>query len=176
MAPEVLEEAVRHSGGAAPIRARLIAGILDSSVVLVALGIFLGVFHAAGGSIEAGPEGFRTLTFSFLGLLFFYWIFYVRYVGETAGMTWMRLRIVTLDGRRPTGLQKWIRAGGTILSCCAAGLGFLWSLADEDRLTWHDRISRTHVIEDRGQGPRRRSHVGLARPRSGPRTRAARRA
>ena len=24
------------------------------------------------------------------------------------------------------------------------GLGFLWSLFDEDRLGWHDRITRTY--------------------------------
>ncbi len=25
------------------------------------------------------------------------------------------------------------------------GLGYVWALVDEDRVGWHDRISRTHV-------------------------------
>ena len=25
------------------------------------------------------------------------------------------------------------------------GLGYFWALVDEDRVGWHDRISRTHV-------------------------------
>jgi hypothetical protein len=25
------------------------------------------------------------------------------------------------------------------------GLGYAWALVDEDRMGWHDRISRTHV-------------------------------
>ena len=134
--------------GTAPMRARLIAGVMDVAVVLVALGVFVGVFHNLGDSLGADAESFRTLGFVFLGLLFFYWIFYLRYVGETAGMTWMRLRIVSVDGQPPSALQKWGRAVGTILSCCAAGLGFLWTLADEEKLTWHDRMSQTYVTDE----------------------------
>jgi uncharacterized RDD family membrane protein YckC len=146
-APRAPSEAVYQNDAVAPIQARVIAGVLDFSLVVVALGVFLGIFHTGGGTVGTGPEAFRTLAFAFLGLLFFYWIFYLRYVGETAGMTWMKLRVRSLDGGTPTPLQKWLRAGGTILSYCAAGLGFLWSLADEDKLTWHDRMSRTYITQ-----------------------------
>jgi hypothetical protein len=27
------------------------------------------------------------------------------------------------------------------------GLGYAWAMVDEDRMGWHDRISRTHVRE-----------------------------
>jgi len=29
------------------------------------------------------------------------------------------------------------------LSLCSAGLGLIWSLADEEGLTWHDHMSKT---------------------------------
>jgi hypothetical protein len=35
------------------------------------------------------------------------------------------------------------RLASGALSFCAAGLGFLWALVDEETLTWHDHISRT---------------------------------
>ena len=146
-APQAPDATLQQDHAVAPIQARVIAGVLDFSLVVVALGVFLGIFHTGGGTVGTGPEAFRTLAFAFLGLLFFYWIFYLRYVGETAGMTWMKLRVRSLDGGTPTPFQKWLRAGGTILSYCAAGLGFLWSVVDEDKLTWHDRMSRTYLTQ-----------------------------
>ena len=160
----------------APVQARLIAGVLDMAVVLVALGVFIGVFHRIGGDLETGAESFRTIFFVFLGLLFFYWTFYLRYIGETAGMTWMRLRVVTFDGRAPSTVQKWVRTAGTILSCCAAGLGFFWALADEEKLTWHDRMSRTYITDAPDQVAASQPTVRLERPLARPLPRAARRA
>ncbi|MDA1315243.1 MAG: RDD family protein [Acidobacteria bacterium] len=175
-APQEADETLRGSGAIAPVRDRAIAGVLDFSMVIVALGVFLGVFHTIGGTVGEGPEAFRTLAFAFIGLLFFYWIFYLRYVGETAGMSWMKLRVSSFDGKAPTPLQKWLRAGGTILSCCAAGMGFLWSLADEDTLTWHDRMSRTCLTRLPEESAASRSRVRLTRSSLRTLPRAARRA
>ena len=169
--PEVSARSERVPG-TAPMRARFIAGVMDLAVVVVALGVFLGVFHNLGDSLGTDMESFRTLGFVFVGILFFYWIFYLRYVGETAGMTWMRLRIVSVDGQPPSDLQKWGRAVGTILSCCAAWLGFLWALADEEKLTWHDRMSQTYVTDEPFPPslPPVTSLVGSAQSRTHPRT------
>lgn len=168
--PEVSTRSEREPG-TAPMRARFVAGVMDVAVVVVALGVFLGVFHNLGDSLGTEVESFRTLGFVFVGILFFYWIFYLRYVGETAGMTWMRLRIVSFDGQPPSDLQKWGRAVGTILSCCAAGLGFLWALADEEKLTWHDRMSQTYVTDEPSPPslPPVTSLVGSAQLRTPPR-------
>jgi uncharacterized RDD family membrane protein YckC len=174
-APDEPGETLRGSGAIASVRSRAIAGVLDFSMVIVALGVFLGLFHGVGGTVGEGPEAFRTLAFAFVGLLFFYWIFYLRYVGETAGMSWMKLRVVSFDGRMPSPWQKWLRAGGTILSCCAAGMGFLWSLADEETLTWHDRMSRTCLTQLPEETATGRSRVRLTRSNSRTLPRAARR-
>jgi hypothetical protein len=32
-----------------------------------------------------------------------------------------------------------------LLSVLPVGVGIGWSLFDEDRLTWHDRLSRTYL-------------------------------
>ena len=38
--------------------------------------------------------------------------------------------------------SMWRMAGG-LLSVISVGLGLLWAVFDEDRLTWHDHVSRT---------------------------------
>ena len=82
---------------AAPIRLRAMAGLLDLTLVLIALGIFVGVLHALGGTVSPDEEGLRSLLFAFFGILAFYWIFYLRYIGETAGMHWLRLRVLDFN-------------------------------------------------------------------------------
>ena len=32
---------------------------------------------------------------------------------------------------------------GACLSFCAGGVGLLWALADEEKLAWHDHMSKT---------------------------------
>jgi hypothetical protein len=36
------------------------------------------------------------------------------------------------------------RIVAVLLSACPFGLGFLWAALDEDRLAWHDRVSRMY--------------------------------
>ena len=148
---------------AAPIRLRATAGLLDLALVLVALGVFVGALHVLGKTIYPDGEGMRALAGAFFGILTFYWILYLRYIGETAGMHWLGLHVVGFNGQVPRDSQRWARAIGTILSTAALGLGFAWSMADEDRLTWHDRLSKTFVT--RASPTRRPTEVSSRRVR-----------
>ena len=68
------------------------------------------------------------------------------YGGQTLGMRAWRLKLVRHDGRNPTivdGLKRYLLAW---LSALPLGLGFLWSLWDKHRYTWHDHLSGTHLI------------------------------
>ena len=50
----------------------------------------------------------------------------------------------------PTGVippSKWLPLFCAILSWLPAGLGYFWQLWDTDKLTWHDRLSQTRVID-----------------------------
>ena len=172
----VEDEGATSETGAAPILIRAIAGLLDIALVLVALGVFIGVFRALGGSVSPDFEGVRALVFAFFGILAFYWILYLRYIGETAGMNWMGLHIVGFNGHPPDEGQRWARALGTILSTAAIGLGFVWAAADEDRLTWHDRLSRTFVTRARPASERTTSPTRRRRPKRSAIMKAAHRA
>ena len=129
----------------APIKYRFIAGLLDICVVAAALGVFLGIMHLMNPAILVGPNRLPVVGGAFLALQVIYWIAYLRLMGSTAGMHWTGLRVFNLDAQSPDVQQRWTRLFATVLSAAALGVGFLWSLFDEQRLTWHDRVSKTFV-------------------------------
>ncbi|MCR6494887.1 RDD family protein [Thermomonas sp. S9] len=69
--------------------------------------------------------------------------------GQTLGMRPWRLHLVAVDGGRPGWRALWLRYALGGVSLLAGGLGFWWAWLDRDRLTWHDRLSRTRLL--RGQ-------------------------
>jgi uncharacterized RDD family membrane protein YckC len=66
--------------------------------------------------------------------------------GRTLGMQSWRLQLETTAGGDIGFASANIRFFAAIVSWLPAGLGFLWSLWDKDRLTWHDRLSGTHIV------------------------------
>ena len=78
----------------------------------------------------------------FLLVGFTYGLFFALAGAETPGMHWTQLRLTTFDGFPPEKKHRFIRFGGACLSRCTL-LGLLWSLADEECLTWQDHISLT---------------------------------
>ena len=68
--------------------------------------------------------------------------------GQTIGMRAWRLRLV--DARDSAVVPGWwrlaLRCTVAVLSLATFGLGFLWSLLDRERRTWHDIASRTRVL------------------------------
>ena len=65
--------------------------------------------------------------------------------GQTLGMRPWRMRVVGIDGPPARGALVRRFVVGT-LSLLLGGLGFWWAWIDRDRLTWHDRASRTRVV------------------------------
>jgi uncharacterized RDD family membrane protein YckC len=68
--------------------------------------------------------------------------------GQTLGMRAWRLRLLGSDGRPPTLRQAAVRFCAAGLSWLAGGSGFLWSLIDPHRRTWHDLASDTVVVHE----------------------------
>jgi hypothetical protein len=54
-----------------------------------------------------------------------------------------RLQLLSFTGQRPTRMQRAFRFFGSLLSVASGGLGILWALGDEEKLAWHDHISKT---------------------------------
>ena len=122
---------------------RMIAAAFDASMVLIAVGLFLGVFFLSGGMLLLSKENapFLISVAALMGL--FYRFLWVLGNGETPGMRFAGLRLVNFDGRSPDRDQRAFRQVSTLLSFLSAGLGLVWALVDEENLTWHDHISKT---------------------------------
>ena len=57
-----------------------------------------------------------------------------------------RIMAVRNDGSPLTLRDALVRFASSILSWAALGIGFIWSLFDEEKLTWHDRLSGTRLV------------------------------
>jgi uncharacterized RDD family membrane protein YckC len=121
---------------------RAVAAALDSAMVLVGYGLFILAFFLAGGEFVWTRHNVLMFGAALLLMAFTYGLFWTIAGTESAGMRWTRLRLTTFDGFPPEPRQRVLRLAGSCLSCCTV-LGLLWSLADEESLTWQDHISRT---------------------------------
>lgn len=66
--------------------------------------------------------------------------------GMTVGMRAWRVRIEDEHGQNPGWGKAAIRFLASLVSVAPAGLGFLWSLFDSEKRTWHDILSGTRLV------------------------------
>ena len=129
----------------APLSRRLMAGVVDFAIV-AALASFLWFTVALGMDRPMAPRPAELLgvgVFALAGLA--YHAFFCLLSLRTAGMRYAGLSLCTLDDRIPTPQQLRRRLGAMILSTLPLGLGMVWSIFDEDHLSWHDRYSQTYL-------------------------------
>lgn len=122
---------------------RAIAAAIDGGMIFVAFGLFLFAFHCMGGMFRLNRQ---TIPF-FIGVLgtlaMFYGMLWIWAGRDTVGMRCTGLRLIDFDGFPANRRCRLVRSIGTWLSFCAGGIGLLWALADEEKLTWHDHMSKT---------------------------------
>jgi uncharacterized RDD family membrane protein YckC len=142
------QEQTGERGRPAPLSIRAIAGMMDVGVALLATGLFAGTLHFVEQVTLTPEETVHVVMAAFLLNLVFYLLCFLLFAGRTAGMSWLGLSVLNLDGEPPAAAQRRSRAFGTLLSLAALGVGFIWAAADEQGLTWHDRMSKTFVALD----------------------------
>lgn len=76
----------------------------------------------------------------------FYAGFWIR-DGQTLGLRTWRMRLISNNGGPITWALAFKRFGYAWLSLLCLGLGFLWVLYDHDKLSWHDRLSGTKLMQ-----------------------------
>ena len=126
---------------------RRLGAMIYDAVLVIALWFLATIPFIAvrgGEPVEVGENTIYRITLAAVLFLFFtgYW----SRAGRTLGMQSWRLRLETTDGERPSFAMASVRFFAAILSIAPAGLGFLWQLWDRDRLTWHDRLSKTRLV------------------------------
>jgi len=141
---DLFEESVALS--LAPVFDRVVAGGIDAVVANAATLLFMLTFTTLGK-----PEMEKTsllVLSTVVGV--FTWTLY-QYIflvhrGQSLGMQFAQLEIRAFDGARAWRAERGRRVWGLALSCASMGLGFVWALMDEDRLGWHDRITRSCLV------------------------------
>ncbi|HZU24324.1 MAG TPA: RDD family protein [Bryobacteraceae bacterium] len=122
---------------------RIVAAALDVGIVVAGMALFAALVYLLAGSSVMHRLNPLLLIGVAAVLYLFYRALFCLADGDSPGMRWSHLRTVTFDGRLPEREQRFNRMAAACLSVVAMGLGLLWSLVDEEALTWHDHISRT---------------------------------
>lgn len=127
---------------------RRLAAIVYDGMLLVALWMVgAALWLWATGGVEPA-DGLHRVAFQayVLAIAFgFFTVFWVR-GGRTLGMQAWRLTLQDDAGNFPTLRQAAIRFAVAIVSWLALGLGFLWSLGEPRKRTWHDMASGSRLL------------------------------
>ncbi|MGH9546966.1 MAG: RDD family protein [Terriglobales bacterium] len=130
---------------AAPMARRMAASAIDATLVLLAFAAFAYIFFRFTPQLP--PFGTVAGTgVLFIGLLWSaYQYLLLVYSGATPGLKLAKLELHCFDGSPvPLRMRRW-RVLTSVLSGLSLGLGYAWCFLDEDRLCWHDRITRTYM-------------------------------
>jgi uncharacterized RDD family membrane protein YckC len=130
---------------AAPMSRRFLAGAIDSLLVILAFAAFAYIFLRVTSVVPALQQAAGVSAC----LLALFWAAYqyllLVYTGSTPGLKLAKLRLSRFDGTAvPQKTRRW-RVLASALSGLSLGLGYAWCFLDEDRLSWHDRITRTYM-------------------------------
>jgi uncharacterized RDD family membrane protein YckC len=141
---------VAHPDPAIPVAdlsIRRRAGMVDGLCLLVAITAVFSLYAGFGGKLLPTKLDFLVCAAALTLLYAQYFTLFTVMGGATPGMMFTGLRVVSFEGESPTPARLLWRSFGYLISGVTALLGFCWALADEDRLTWHDRISQTYIAQ-----------------------------
>jgi uncharacterized RDD family membrane protein YckC len=129
----------------APIGLRLMAAAVDGALILAS---FVSAGFLVAHQFNHPPEGkageiLGVALLALIGLL--YYAFFFAFPVGTPGMKYAGIGLCTFDDQGPTRAQLRRRLGAMALSLLPVGLGIVWSIFDDDHMSWHDRYSQTYL-------------------------------
>ena len=129
----------------APFGRRMMATMVDASLIL---SLVCGAAYLVASRFDHLPS-IRVSevcgAIAILGLAALYEWFFLTYAKVTPGMRYAQLSLCTFDEEMPTAAQVKGRLKAMLISVLPAGLGMVWSIFDEDQMSWHDRLSKTYL-------------------------------
>ena len=150
---EIAPEEPTHAAGSelevpiqtAPLGLRTYAAAVDGVVMIGAGTVFAMCAAMFGSSLPMNKPLVAGGVASIFLLITIYYVLSLCFGNGTSGMEASGLRVLTFSGLTPSRTRMGCRALATVLSAAALGMGFAWSLIDEDQLCWHDRITHTYL-------------------------------
>lgn len=128
----------------APLARRLLAILYDSLLVLALMFLATIPFISINDGEPVDP-GNLPYQLTLAGITWLFYAGFWSWSGRTLGLQSWRLRIEDSHGNAPGFAASTVRFLAAIISWLPLGLGFWWQLWDQDKLTWHDRISGTRL-------------------------------
>ena len=129
----------------APLRLRVLGCFLDLAWIMAASLAFVVPFKLLVAEVVYS----RLLLAAGLGiasgLALLYGVIFLYLAGATPAMRCLGLRLVNFDGAPASRPERLWRLCGAVVSAGSFLLGFAWAAVDEERFSWHDRISKTFL-------------------------------
>jgi uncharacterized RDD family membrane protein YckC len=130
----------------APLGRRLLAWFVDATLITAALVGAAAVSAHNAAVLLPGPRELGTSAiFGFFAAAVLYELMFLTLSRATPGMRYAQIALATFGNQQPSREQRQRRLAVMALSVLPVGLGLLWSLFDEERLCWHDRLSQTYL-------------------------------
>ena len=129
----------------APFGRRMMATMVDAALIV---GLICGAIYLIASNVDQLP-GKRVSeicgALALLGFAALYEWFFLTFAKVTPGMRYAQLSLCTFDEEIPTREQIKRRLKAMLISVLPLGLGMLWSVFDDDQMSWHDRLSKTYL-------------------------------
>lgn len=129
---------------------RLMAIFYDIFLLTAILFLAVALFNAIVNSGEAVDyENPYTILMSFYlaAIIFIYFGWFWTHGGQTLGMKTWKVMLISNNSQQINWKQALIREIVAVFSWVFIGLGFLWSIFDKEKRTWHDISSKTRLID-----------------------------
>jgi uncharacterized RDD family membrane protein YckC len=128
----------------ASLEDRLMAGLVDAALIVGGFLVFVLVFVACTVYPPVGKPAGIAAGVALCAFAAIYLLLFFNFGTDTPGMRYAKIALCTFDDENPTRKAMRRRLAALLLSVIPFGLGILWAFFDDDRLGWHDRISRTY--------------------------------
>ncbi|HKO20027.1 MAG TPA: RDD family protein, partial [Acidobacteriaceae bacterium] len=148
--------------GAASVARRAAAAAINGSIVGLAAAAFAAAAMVTSGNVETlrsfslgtaahmllSPDG-RSLLGAAAIVAALLWTAYqalfFAFSTATPGMRCVRIGLCTFSDENPSRKRMRHRILAILLSAVPFGLGFIWAALDEEKLSWHDRVSGMYL-------------------------------
>lgn len=129
----------------APFGRRMMATMVDAALIL---SLLWGLAYLVASRFDHLPS-LRVAevcgVIATLGFAALYEWFFLTFAKVTPGMRYAQLSLCTFDEQAPSDAQIKGRMKAMLISVLPVGLGMVWSIFDEDQMSWHDRLSKTYL-------------------------------
>jgi uncharacterized RDD family membrane protein YckC len=132
----------------APVGLRIRAACIDGALVVIGYALASPLLFMKLNSMTGDKHVLPFIVLAIVTIPVLYKFLWTLAGRDSFGMQRAGLRLVDFDGNPPPRERRYYRLFGSVLSFLAAGVGLIWALVDQDKLTWHDHISATFPTLD----------------------------